>query len=38
MKADIMEKMWVLVERDGNIYGLPFCIITDVFIYNVNAL
>jgi sn-glycerol 3-phosphate transport system substrate-binding protein len=37
MKQDVPEKLWKLVSRDGNIYGLPFCILTDVFIYNENA-
>lgn len=37
VKRDVMVKMWKLVERNGQIYGLPFCIITDVFFYNENA-
>jgi sn-glycerol 3-phosphate transport system substrate-binding protein len=37
LRSDVMEKMWKIVERDGNIYGLPFCVFTDVFFYNENA-
>ena len=34
IKNDIVEKMWSLVERNGKIYGIPFCISTEVFFYN----
>jgi sn-glycerol 3-phosphate transport system substrate-binding protein len=34
---DVQDSLWSLVERDGSIYGLPFCVFTDVFYYNENA-
>ncbi len=37
VKNDVMEKMWRMVSRNGKIYGLPFCAITDVFYHNENA-
>jgi len=37
VKNDVLEKMWRMVSRNGKIYGLPFCAITDVFYHNENA-
>lgn len=37
LKGDVQDNLWKLVERDGNLYGLPFCVFTDVFYYNENA-
>jgi sn-glycerol 3-phosphate transport system substrate-binding protein len=37
LKSDVSENLWALVERNGAIYGLPFCVFTDVFYYNENA-
>lgn len=37
LRSDIQQKLWSLVERDGNIYGIPFCVFTDVFYYNESA-
>lgn len=36
-RADIPEKLWDLVRRDGKIYGVPFCVSTTVFFYNEDA-
>ncbi len=36
-REDILERMWELVSRDGNIYAVPFCISTTVFFYNEEA-
>jgi sn-glycerol 3-phosphate transport system substrate-binding protein len=37
LRNDVLENMWKLVERDGKLYGIPFCVFTDVFYYNENA-
>jgi sn-glycerol 3-phosphate transport system substrate-binding protein len=37
MKDDVPEVMWDLVTSEGKIYGVPFCISTDVFFYNEDA-
>jgi len=37
LRMDIRKKMWSLVEYNGDIYGIPFCVFTDVFYYNENA-
>lgn len=36
-KEDIVEIMWDLVSRNGSIYGIPFCVSTQVFFYNEDA-
>jgi len=37
LRGDVQEKLWDLVKRDEKVYGLPFCALSDVFIYNENA-
>jgi sn-glycerol 3-phosphate transport system substrate-binding protein len=37
LKRDVQDKMWQLVSRDGDLYGVPFCVFTDVFYYNGDA-
>jgi sn-glycerol 3-phosphate transport system substrate-binding protein len=37
LKNDVQDGLWKLVERNGLLYGLPFCVFTDVFFYNENA-
>jgi sn-glycerol 3-phosphate transport system substrate-binding protein len=36
-RDDILDIMWGLVSRDGEIYAVPFCISTTVFFYNEDA-
>jgi sn-glycerol 3-phosphate transport system substrate-binding protein len=36
-REDVRESVWELVQRDGKVYGIPFCVFTDVFIYNRDA-
>ena len=36
-KEDILEKLWELTTRKGQIYGVPFCISITVFFYNADA-
>ncbi|MBN2324605.1 MAG: ABC transporter substrate-binding protein [Spirochaetes bacterium] len=36
-RDDILDLFWDLVTKDGNIYGVPFCISTTVFFYNEDA-
>ena len=36
-REDIIPQFWDLVTRDGEIYGVPFCISTQVFFYNEDA-
>jgi sn-glycerol 3-phosphate transport system substrate-binding protein len=37
MQMDIRQEMWSLVEFNGDVYGIPFCVFTDIFYYNENA-
>jgi sn-glycerol 3-phosphate transport system substrate-binding protein len=37
LRMDIREEMWDLVTYDGDVYGIPFCVFTDIFYYNENA-
>ncbi len=36
-RSDILDIMWQLVTRNGNIYGVPFCVSTTVMFYNEDA-
>ncbi|MFW6180461.1 MAG: ABC transporter substrate-binding protein [Spirochaetota bacterium] len=37
LREDIREEAWGLVSREGKRYGVPFCVFTDVFLYNRDA-
>ena len=37
LRDDVRDIAWGLVEREGKVYGLPFCVFTDVFLYNRDA-
>jgi sn-glycerol 3-phosphate transport system substrate-binding protein len=37
LRNDVPDKLWQLAAREGRIYGVPFCTLTDVFVYNKNA-
>jgi sn-glycerol 3-phosphate transport system substrate-binding protein len=37
LKNDIRQVMWDLVTFEEGIYGIPFCVFTDIFYYNENA-
>jgi sn-glycerol 3-phosphate transport system substrate-binding protein len=33
-KQDIFKEMWQAVTRNGRVYGVPFCVNTEIFFYN----
>jgi sn-glycerol 3-phosphate transport system substrate-binding protein len=37
LKADVPQNLWQLVTRDGDIYGIPYCVSATMFYYNQNA-